>query len=142
MFLLKLKIKYLRDKVTFLFPAAARHISISIYFQLFRARSLCLDIQYSVHIILENIYFSNKILRQISMERQLSFLFSQFFSNFKFCPENWLSPVIQATWEARTVGWLEKEELLPPGRGNSVAALRHPCDRKVNRGGKATMTRV
>ena len=23
--------------------------------------------------------------------------------------ENWLSPVIQATWEARTVGWLEKE---------------------------------
>ena len=23
--------------------------------------------------------------------------------------ENWLSPVIQATWEARTEGWLEKE---------------------------------
>ena len=32
--------------------------------------------------------------------------------------ENWLSPVSQAPWEARTVGWLEKEELLPPGRSN------------------------
>ena len=31
---------------------------------------------------------------------------------------------------------------LPPGRCNSVAALRHPCDGKVNRGGKAPMTRV
>ena len=30
----------------------------------------------------------------------------------------------------------------PPGRSNSVEALRHPCDRKVNQGGKAPMTRV
>ena len=27
------------------------------------------------------------------------------------------------TWEARTVGWLELERLIPPGRRNSVAAL-------------------
>ena len=37
--------------------------------------------------------------------------------------ENWLSPVIQVTWEARTVGWLEKKELLPLGRSNSVTAV-------------------
>ena len=43
--------------------------------------------------------------------------------------ENWLSagriwhsPVIQATWEARTVGWLDKEELLPPDRSNYMAS--------------------
>ena len=30
------------------------------------------------------------------------------------CRENWLSPVIQATWEARTVGWLEKEGSILP----------------------------
>ena len=47
-----------------------------------------------------------------------------------------------ATWEARTVGWLEKYELLPPGRSNSVAALRHPCDGTVNRGSKAHMMSV
>ena len=29
------------------------------------------------------------------------------------CRENWLSPVIQTNWEARTVGWLEVERLLP-----------------------------
>ena len=29
--------------------------------------------------------------------------------------EIWHSPVIQATWEARTVGWLETERSLPPG---------------------------
>ena len=40
------------------------------------------------------------------------------------------------------MGWLEKEELLLPGRNNSVAALWHPCDGKVNRGGEAPMTRV
>ena len=49
-----------------------------------------------------------------------------------FSQENWLSLVIQATWEARSEGWLEKFELLLPGGSNSVAALRHPCDRKVN----------
>ena len=37
--------------------------------------------------------------------------------------ENWLSPVIQATWEARTVGWLEVEKLLPPDRRTSVSAI-------------------
>ena len=44
--------------------------------------------------------------------------------------ENWLSPVIQATWEPRTVEWLEKEELLPPGRSNYVAALKGQCHEK------------
>ena len=27
--------------------------------------------------------------------------------------ENWLSPAIQATWEARTEGWLEVQRPLP-----------------------------
>ena len=40
------------------------------------------------------------------------------------------------------MGWLGKYELLPPGRSKSVAAFRRPCDRKVNRGGKAHMTKV
>ena len=31
--------------------------------------------------------------------------------------EIWHSPVIQATWKARTVGWLEAERSLPPGEG-------------------------
>ena len=31
------------------------------------------------------------------------------------CRENGLSPVIQATWEARTEGWLEVKWLPPPG---------------------------
>ena len=39
--------------------------------------------------------------------------------------ENWLSPVSQAPWEARTVGWLEKEELLPPGTVEAITV----CDR-------------
>ena len=39
------------------------------------------------------------------------------------CRENWLSPVIQINWEARTVGWLEVERLLPSAYKNSVAAL-------------------
>ena len=30
--------------------------------------------------------------------------------------KNWLSPVIQVTWEARTVGCLKKEGSLPPPR--------------------------
>ena len=41
--------------------------------------------------------------------------------------ENWLSPVIQATWEARSVGWLEKEGSQRPGRMISVAALWPTC---------------
>ena len=40
-----------------------------------------------------------------------------------FSRENWLSPVIQATWEARTVEWLENEGSLRPGRMISEAAL-------------------
>ena len=40
--------------------------------------------------------------------------------------ENWLSPVIQATWEARTRGWLEVERLLPSAYRDSVAALWPP----------------
>ena len=31
------------------------------------------------------------------------------FEDFAQYVENWLSPVIQATWEVRTEGWLEKE---------------------------------
>ena len=42
------------------------------------------------------------------------------------CRENCLSPVIQATWEARTVGWLEVEWLLPSDKSDSVAALWPP----------------
>ena len=49
--------------------------------------------------------------------------------------KNWLSPVIQATWEARTVGWLVVEWLLPPDRSDAVAALRPPCSGRCNRGG-------
>ena len=41
--------------------------------------------------------------------------------------ENWLSPVIQATWDARTLGWLWKEGSLLPGRSISVAALWPTC---------------
>ena len=40
--------------------------------------------------------------------------------------ENWLSPVFQATWEARTVGWLEVEWLLLSDMCDSVAVLRPP----------------
>ena len=31
---------------------------------------------------------------------------------FQFNQENWLPPVIQATWEARTMGWLKVERLM------------------------------
>ena len=41
--------------------------------------------------------------------------------------ENWLSPIIQATWEARTVGWLEKEGFIHTDRMISVAALWPTC---------------
>ena len=41
--------------------------------------------------------------------------------------KNCLSPVIQAILEARTVGWLEKEGSLRPGRIISVAALWPTC---------------
>ena len=51
--------------------------------------------------------------------------------------ENWLSPVIQATWEARSVGWLEKEGSQRPGRMISVAALWPTCFGEANRGGQA-----
>ena len=55
--------------------------------------------------------------------------------------ENWLSPVIQATWEARTVGWLEVEWLLPPDKSDSVTALGPPCLGKGYRGGLTPMKR-
>ena len=55
--------------------------------------------------------------------------------------ENWLSPVNQATWEARAVGWLEVEWLITSGNSVSVAALRPPSMRKGNRGGQAPMTK-
>ena len=57
--------------------------------------------------------------------------------------ENWLSHVIQATWEARTMGWLEVERLLPSADGDSVAALPvwPPYLGKVYRGGMTPMTR-
>jgi hypothetical protein len=37
--------------------------------------------------------------------------------------ENWLSPVIQATWEATTVGWLEVNTPLRHNRRISGSAL-------------------
>jgi hypothetical protein len=40
--------------------------------------------------------------------------------------EMWLSPVIQATWEARAVGWLEVLRLLRANRWNFRSALRLP----------------
>ena len=52
------------------------------------------------------------------------------------------SPVIQATWEARTMEWLEKEEPLPPDRRTSVDGLRLPGEGKFNQGGKAPMMKV
>ena len=55
--------------------------------------------------------------------------------------ENWLSSVIQATWEARPVGWLAVERQIPSGGVDSVAALWPSCCGKVNRGGQAPMTR-
>ena len=48
-------------------------------------------------------------------------------SAITFCRGNWLSPVIQATCEARTVGWLEKERSLHTDRMISVAALWPTC---------------
>ena len=45
------------------------------------------------------------------------------FHKYTISRENWLSLVIQATWEARTVGWLEKEGSLRPGSMICVAAL-------------------
>ena len=55
--------------------------------------------------------------------------------------KNWLSPVILATWEARTEGWHEVEGLTPPGGLDSVAALWPPCLGKVYRGGQTPMKR-
>ena len=49
-----------------------------------------------------------------------------YFANFPGRRENWLSPVIQTTWEARTEGWLELER-------DSVAAVWPPCLGEVNR---------
>ena len=50
----------------------------------------------------------------IFLEVHCQKLFSSAGKNHKdhkneFCRENCLSPVIQGTWEARTVGWLEEE---------------------------------
>ena len=59
--------------------------------------------------------------------------------NYNSRRENWLSPVIQATWEARTVGWLEKEGSLLPDRIISVAALWPTCFGRSNRGGQASV---
>ena len=42
------------------------------------------------------------------------------------CRENWLFHVIQATWEARTVGWLKLERPTSPVYRDSVAALYDP----------------
>ena len=50
------------------------------------------------------------------------------------------SPVIQATWEARTMEWLEKEEPLPPDRRTSVDGLRLPGEGKFNQGGLTPVT--
>ena len=53
----------------------------------------------------------------------------------KWSRENWLSPVIQTTWEARTEGWLETEGSLRPVRMISVAALWPTCLGRSNREG-------
>ena len=54
--------------------------------------------------------------------------------------QNWLSSVIQGSWEARTVGFLEVEWHLPPDRRDSAAALRLlACSKKVNGGGPNPM---
>ena len=55
--------------------------------------------------------------------------------------ENWLSPVIQATWEARAMGWLKVERLLPSADVDSVAARWPPYFGEVYRGGLTPMTR-
>ena len=53
------------------------------------------------------------------------------------CRENWLSPVIQATLEARTNGWhgVERLIIIPSGGIDFVAAIWPPCLGKVIRGG-------
>ena len=40
--------------------------------------------------------------------------------------ENWLSPVIQANWEARTVGWLVVERQLPSAYSSSTQHQQKP----------------
>ena len=50
--------------------------------------------------------------------------------------ENWLSPVIQATWEARTVGCGTVEDFCYTGGWVSVAAVRLPSFEAVHRGGQ------
>jgi hypothetical protein len=44
------------------------------------------------------------------------------------CREMWLSPVIQATWEARAVGWFEVERSISGNGWSFRAALRLPTD--------------
>ena len=50
--------------------------------------------------------------------------------------ENWLSPVIQATWEARTVGCGTVEDFCYTGGWVSVAAVWLPSFEAVHRGGQ------
>ena len=54
---------------------------------------------------------------------------SQNHSTLQSCREKRLSPVIQGTWQARTVGSLEKEGSLPPGRmvSTSITTLWPTC---------------
>ena len=51
--------------------------------------------------------------------------------------EIWLFPVIQATREARTVGWLEKEGVSTPWQNNFCGRIMANLLGKANRGGQA-----
>ena len=73
-------------------------------------------------------------------ELKLPRVISRWFK-LKVFRENWLSPVIQTTWEARTVGWQEEDRLIPTGGLDSGAVLWPPCLGKVFRGGQTPITR-
>ena len=58
-----------------------------------------------------------KVLSRLSSFLKVSDLSEVGGKIFSNCRENRVSHLIQATWEARTVGWLEAERSLPPGEG-------------------------
>ena len=60
------------------------------------------------------------------------------FHKYTISRENWLSLVIQATWEARTEGWLEVEYFCYTGGWVSVAAEWLPSFGAVHRGGQTS----
>jgi hypothetical protein len=58
-----------------------------------------------------------------------------------FGREIWLSPVIQATWEARAVGWFEVERLPQENRRAFGTALWLPASRYRHDDARGSMTK-